>query len=151
MKRFCLLFFSVAMAIAMNAGDLKEEIVGKWLMNINQDGNMVLSVYDFQNDGTMIQETSITGKSPKMDIMAIAKCTYICDDEANSITFKISANDIEISKFFVEGLDPAYAQMAIEYQKNQMANQEMKVTDVKIEGKVLTGKLGKEEITLTRM
>lgn len=150
LKRLALVVFALMATLTMNAESLSEEIVGKWVQTMNKDGMMVIAVYDFDKDGIMTQETSIMGMSPKIDIMAKATCSYSCPDD-NTVLIKVSAKDVEFSKFEVEGLDPAYGQMAMEYQKNQMAAQEMSLKDVKIkDGKTLTCKIGKEEFTLTR-
>lgn len=148
MKKFALSLFAICMAFVAFA-DNDSELVGKWIQTITQDGVNVISLYDFQEDGTMRQEMTITGQSPKIEIVGSGTCEYTYS--GNTITFKFKADDIEFSTFFIEGLDPAWVSMAIEQQKSQLAGQQMKLTKVKIEGNTLTAKMDKETVTFTRI
>lgn len=142
MKNFKKLALSlVALVVAVSAYAAEpSELYGKWVQNVSEGTVTAVTIYDFKSDGTMTQDLSIVNASnPKMEITGTAKSNYTFNK--NTITFKFKPSDIDITKCEIEGIDPGLIQMVIEQQKAEMSKQEDKISDVKINGNVLTGKI----------
>lgn len=150
MKKFskaamCLL----AMVMTITAYAAESDLYGRWIQTETEGGVVAIVSYEFNADGTMNQMMVLQSSSPKMEITGDATCNYTY--KGNTITFKFKPNDINITKCEIEGVDPSMVQMVIQQQKQQMSAQEQRLTDVKINGSVLTAKMGKEEITLNKV
>ena len=84
-----------------------------------------------------------------MAIEAEGTCDYTFND--NTITFTISAEDFNFSKFEIEGVPEEQIELAMEQQKSQMTGIEQSLTDVVIDGDILTANFNGQEITLKRI
>ena len=148
-KRFSMCLVALMISVATYAADNNDALVGKWVQTLTESGITVVTSYEFMPDGEMVQVLNMVGTSPKVEIAGTARCKY--EYKKNTIKFKFQPKDIDIEKFEIEGLPDGMAMMAIEQQKAEMAKMEQKLTDVKIEGNLLTAKLGNETITLIKV
>lgn len=140
-----LIFFSVS----LNSYAAENELYGRWIQTVTEQGIMATNTYDFTPDGVVKINSIVQSASPKVEVVSDASANYTYKNK--TITFKCKAEDINITKMEIEGLDPAFVGMAIEQQKQQMAAQQYELKDVKINGNILTAKEDKIEITLIKV
>lgn len=131
-----------------NSSSSDNPLVGKWQQEVD-NGVKVTVTYDFKSDGTLAQTIVMTSESPVTDIEGEGTCDYTFND--NTITFTISAENYNFSKYEVEGIPEEQIELAMEQQKSQMTGVETTFTDVVIDGDILTANCNGQEITLTRI
>ena len=140
----------VALFVAMNAQAQvdQSQLLGIWTQTENQQGVNVSSTYDFKADGTVTQILVMTSLSPRMNVIADGTVNYTLKDD--TLTFRFTSSDFNISAFEIEGLPAEYVDVAKKQMIDQMANSEQKLTDLKIDGNTLTAKFQGQTITLQR-
>lgn len=126
----------------------KSDILGVWTQMETEKGITVMSIYDFQSDNTVTQMLMLTGDSPKMNVMADGKAEYKLEDDC--LIFKISPSDINFTAFEIEGLPQEYVGMAQQQMLAEMTNMQQKLTDINIEGNILTAKFNGQTVTFKR-
>lgn len=140
MKNFvkvCACMLAMIFSLTTYAVDIKD-LYGKWIQTNTEDGVMMTSLYIFMPDGEMEQEINLVkNDSPKIKMECSGKAEYTLQN--NTITFKVDPKNIEFKTFEIEGVDSSMMGMVIEQQKAQLSNQTQKLTDVNINGNVLTG------------
>ena len=146
LKKLTLSLMAIVMGFAAYAQN-NDSILGKWVQTATEGGMLIVMSYDFQPDGTLVQEFNITGSQPRIAMSGMGQCPYTYSD--GTITFDLSKGSVDFTTFEIEGVDPSYYPMIKEQQKSMMTG-EQKITDVEISGKTLTAKLGDDEITLMR-
>ena len=132
-----------------NSSSSDNPLVGKWQQEVDKAGVQATVTYDFKSDGTLTQTSVMNSESPYMAIEGEGTCDYTFND--NTITFTISAENYNFTKYEVEGIPEEQIELAMEQQKSQMTGIEQSLTDVVIDGDILTANFNGQEITLTRI
>lgn len=145
----CLCTMLLVLASCSKSSNSDNPIVGKWQQEVDKAGVQATVTYDFKSDGTLTQTSVMNSESPYMAIEAEGTCDYTFND--NTITFTISAEDFNFSKFEIEGVPEEQIELAMEQQKSGMTGIEQSLTDVVIDGDILTANFNGQEITLKRI
>lgn len=145
----CLCTMLLVLASCSKSSNSDNPLVGKWQQEVDKAGVQATVTYDFKSDGTLTQTSVMNSESPYMAIEAEGTCDYSFND--NTITFTISAEDFNFSKFEIEGVPEEQIELAMEQQKSGMTGIEQSFTDVVIDGDILTANFNGQEITLKRI
>lgn len=143
---FCLL--SLLFYMSAGAKVEKSELLGVWTQMETENGVTMMSTYDFKEDNTVTQLLMINGSAPKMNVMADAKAEYNLEDDC--LTFKVNPADVNFTAFEIEGLPQEYVGMAQQQMLAELTNVVQKLTDLKIEGNILTAKFNGQKVTFKR-
>lgn len=146
-KKMAMCLIAMMMTFAAYASD--QDLYGRWVQNDTENGVVSITSYEFLPDGALNMMVVVQCPEPKVEMIAEIACAYTFKDK--TITIKCETKDIDITKFEVEGLNPAMLQMAIEQQKQQIANQTIKLTNVRIDGDTMSVKFEGDNITLQKV
>lgn len=122
-------------------------LIGKWEQVVEEQGAKAEVTYEFDESGEITQTFSLT--SSIMNVEAVGNCEYTYEN--GTITFKFSADDLEFYKFEIEGVDQSIIDSSMEAMKDEMVNVEQTLSDVKINGDVMTAIFNGQQITLKRI
>ena len=148
LKKLTLSLLAIMFSFVVNAQS-NDALYGKWYQMENEQGVSVMVIYDFQPDGTIVQEMSMNATQPKIEMQASATAQYTYNGD--TIAFRFDPKDIEVQKMSIEGVDDSMLSYVIEQQKQEMAAQNQEFKNVKIEGNSLTATFMGQPVTLTRM
>lgn len=153
MKRISLitLFLCTLVIAVMGCSDNNEAIVGKWEWPTKTlpDGSKTTIIYEFYKDGRLTITSHTVSEKQGIDVERITKCNYTYTK--NTIKYSFSAEDVEFTKYKIEGLSQKEIESRIEFEKEYFSDSEMILSDVKIESDELKVNMGKMSITFKRI
>lgn len=138
-----------AMLLTFSAYASEKDLYGRWVLSQVENGIIAMTSFDFHEDGGVNMKLLVQSSSPKMELEADASGTYTY--KGSTATCKFNKDDIEISKLEIDGLSGSLREMAIQQQKSEMAKSDIKITDISINGNVMTATIEGETVTLNKI
>lgn len=153
MKYFSLIIICLYAMLSTLQGCINnnENIAGKWEWPTKAlpDGSKTTIIYDFHKDGRLTVTSHTVSEKQHINVERIATCNYTYRN--NTIKYSFSAENIEFTKYEIEGLSQEEINSRIEFDKKYSSDLEEILTNVKVEGNKLEANIGKMHITFTRI
>ena len=139
MKRYSICMLAVVVSLLMFtscSGGTDNPLIGTWECDLQQNGMKGINILTFNEDGTLNLYVNSSLEKPFFRMEASTVCPYTFED--NTIIYTVDDSKTEYKQMELEGVSPDDMQRQIDFAKQKGQKREEVLTEVVIDGDVMT-------------